>query len=166
MRKAYVKPVFLAEAFEGTQSVASCGNGSINTPIELEKGQFICYTNNNGSITGDSGHVIGGQNGKKGSALEYWDAAGANKEGSEKTDVYLFTDANVVCDFLWNGQGSTVKGWSTNGQKSGLVWDENERGDSAKNFFDFGEKLLQFFTGAGADNSNHNPGYNGEIFFS
>lgn len=166
MKKAYVKPVFLAEAFEGTASVASCAGGSVNTPIELQTGNYMCYDiKNNGKLEGDNGHIVGGHNGKA-PVMKYWDQAGANKEGNETTDVYLFTDSNVVCDFLWSGEGSTVKGWSTNGKESGLVWNENERNDAARVFFDFGKKLLEFFCGPVADNENHNPGYNGYLFFS
>ena len=164
MKKAYVKPVFLAEEFVGTTAVAGCGEGSVNKPVELEKGQYLCYkVKPNGSYQGDNGHQIGKNNAP---VLQYWDYAGANKEDDEKTDVYLFTDSSIVCDFLWNGQGSTVKGWSTNGQESGLVWDETQRTDSARNFFDFRKKLLEFFCGPNADNDNHNPGYNDKIFFS
>ena len=43
MKKAYVKPVFLAEEYVGATNVAVCVGGSINTPIELQLKQYMSY---------------------------------------------------------------------------------------------------------------------------
>ena len=60
MKKAYVKPVFLAEEFEGTASVASCGYDAdaANSALQVWHGKSLC-------TVGDSGHHVGKANGNK-----------------------------------------------------------------------------------------------------
>ena len=153
MKKAYVKPVFLAEEFVMTDCVASCPT-STKVPGPIEDKTNVCV--------GDNGHKV---NLDKGLVGKYWSYA-----DDDSTMVYLFTNATYECDFLWNSTGSNVEGWSTNGTEGGLVWDQAKREKlklTSSTNYSFGQKLIYFFTGdAKADNKEHVPGFMTGKFFS
>ena len=150
MKKAYVKPVYMADEFEMTACVASCGKGSINSPIEINDGERLCVGPGND-------HKI------KANSVFGW-----NDAKSDGTEVYLFTNSNIECDFLWYGEGSYVQAWSTDkDDKNSIVWTQEDRKSlTAETNYSFSEILMSFFCGNQADNDNHRPGYGGYEFFS
>ena len=150
MKKAYVKPVFLAEEFGMTACVASCVGASVNSPIEIEDDGRLCVgPGNDHRIDADS--VYGWEN-----------AAG------DGTSVYLFTNSNIECDYLWYGEGSSVQAWSTDKDDiNSIVWNQEARKNLTQSTnYSFGKILMNFFCGNNTGNQNHRPGYNGYAFFS
>ena len=59
MKKVYESPVFLAEAYSFSSSIANCGQ-SVNNPQFVEVGDKLCDNPHNG-------HKYGGQNRTSGS---------------------------------------------------------------------------------------------------
>ena len=125
MKKAYVKPVFLAEEFEGTASVAACGYGSSKT-FEVWDGVKVCNSN---------GHEIGQGSGKSSFEQRYISYATDNHYGNGKdafqpingttgsyslTNMdpnigsYVFTSGNFDCDFAWDSKGGYIGVWEDN----------------------------------------------------
>ena len=154
MKRAYVKPMFVAEEYEMTECVASCGKGSINQPAIITKGVRLCSGNG-------QDHTF-----KKDSDLQA--VYGWSEAQKDKTSAYLFTNSNIECDFLWYGGDSDVQAWSTNKDDiNSIVWKQEDREKlTADKNYSFGKKFMEFFFGIGADNENHKPGYNGYEFFS
>ncbi len=148
MKKAYVKPVYMAELFEVTECVATCPV-TTSRPHLIVDDDYLCFG-------GDKGHQIDATD-KNTYLSPYWDSY-ANADDSAN----LFTSSSFECDFLWNDWGTNVFGWSTDGTADGLVSSVDDRKNTATekwNLFDFGEGLLRFFTGgSNADNNQHGPG--------
>ena len=164
MKKAYVKPVFLAEEFVADASVAACTRSSIYEALELKRGDTTLCDQN-------CGHAIG-----KGSEYHiddlythddievsdgvipdvnkntYWQYAQA-----EDGKVTLFNQNNCECDFLWSyentGTVNEVKVWGSTAK--------DERPNNG--IFGTGWSLVKFFLG---NSTSHGLGYDGTPFLS
>ena len=110
MKKAYVKPVFLAEVFEGTASVATCTQDYDPTKnlMQVYNGLRACEHTNNG-------HEIG-----KGQAPvnNYWSYAtnGSSDNPTKAVEdlneaAFLFTSGQQECDFVWNSYDGGIGVW-------------------------------------------------------
>lgn len=170
MKKAYVKPVFLAEEFEGTVSVASCQyNVDAQTKIQVYDGLHICDV--------PCSHSIGGNNGQgtKGDVQDWWNYAtetktGNNMDGKGGPDnAYLFTSGQIECDFVWNSQGSQVGIWTQfQDQLNTAISEHNNRikKEGWNPVISWINSFKDFFGVMGGDN-NHRPGIEGKgEFFS
>ena len=146
MKKAYVKPVFLAEAFEVTTNVAACKTRS-NAPHEIWKGDPCSC--------GAPGHAVD----KTGGAPvdQYWDyASNGNKNNYNRGEMganngsYIFTDDLLTCDFVWNERGGMVGVWKDK-ETNNLVSDLTQRffgeeGTNKGSFVDYiGSSFMAFF---------------------
>ena len=171
MKKAYVKPVFLAEEFEGTMSVASCGYDATNMELQIWHGKQLCVKQHNG-------HYVGK---KPGEVADWWDyatntsSAKGNPPTSASLDGYndgafLFTDSQTVCDFIWNSVDSDVGIWtSEKGNSSKAIWDVETRNNSILNqnlFVTFIKGFADFFGIEADEDKNHKPGIKDQAFFS
>ena len=91
MKKVYESPVFLAEAYSFSSSIASCGQ-SVNNPQFVKVGDELCDTPHNG-------HKYGGQHGTSGSLAV-----------NDITSGYLFNDGDATaCTIDWDYQNDIVK---------------------------------------------------------
>lgn len=168
MKKAYVKPVFLAEEFEGTVSVAACGYSSRNA-LHVWEGKNLC-------LVGSCAHAVN----RNGNALvtQWWEYAteGMVDPDAEFTNptsenfdayndvAYLFTDSQTVCDFVWNGIGSEVGIWtSEKGDVSTSMADHTKRDGLFVTMID---TFSKFFDIEPSQSKQHVPGVNGEKLFS
>lgn len=122
MKKAYVKPVFMAEEYEMTASVAGCRTRS-NAPHEIWK--------NDPCSCSAPGHEIDKTGGAP--VSDYWDYASnghANSYEHDKMGVnngsFIFTDDMLQCDFVWNQPGGKVGVW-TDKETGALVSDFDQR---------------------------------------
>ena len=168
MKKAYVKPVFLAEEFVAAAShVAGCGDGSVNSVKEIIPGTtYLCEFHDNSCNStlvlenSEANKLYGShdENFKGSTDLTYWDYAKADSAGSFNDKIYLFTQNDYECDFVWTGyRNDTVKVWGTL---------EKEKRSTTNVFYDTFKSLTGFFRGSEAVNGHHPLGYNGSSFFS
>lgn len=177
MKKAYVKPVFLAEEFECTAAVAGCAY-SAKTPAQVFEGMHMCGDNSN------DGHVIGGNSGDKGFVNKgkhngvqspgFWDYAtggtgtyidDAPHEADPNKDLaYLFTDSSTVCDFIWNSRDSQVGVWTSKEND----WNTAIANPSLRNnaFVTLVSSFANFFFGNSANWEGHTPIYGDQKIFS
>lgn len=172
MKRAYVKPVFLAEAFEGTASVASCQyhSGVAGNEVLIYNGLRLCSSGNNCS------HKVGGNNGGKldGDIQNYWDYATNNGVTTPPTNnnyanngvdgAYLFTDGHTVCDFVWNGGNSQVGIWTDSERNA--ISDAGSRNPMTSIISWISESFSAFFGIQGSGSDQHKPGVNHQQFFS
>ena len=111
MKKAYVKPVFLAEVFEGTASVATCTQDYDPTKnlMQVYNGLRVCEHQN-------EGHEIGkGQ----GDVKKFWSYATNEfyKSGPDapvsdlNSAAFLLTSGQKECDFVWNSYDGGIGVW-------------------------------------------------------
>lgn len=170
MKKAYVKPVFFAEEFAGTSSVAACEYNAKQNALQIWEGRNLC-------LNGKCAHEIGK---KTNEVSNWWDyatnteGADANKPSSDSLSgyndgAYLFTDGQTVCDFVWNTGGSQVGIWtSAKDDSSTAIWDDEKRtGTLGVNLFVTLITAYSNFFGIEPDKSDqHLPGVNNEVFFS
>lgn len=168
MKKAYVKPVFLAEEFVAETSYANqvC-NVNQRGPLEIVNGDYWCKDHSKANGTGGChakvdisvGSNPNGQGAKSlglaskynpDKSITYWDYARYNSQQNDYSDgAYLFTDANTVCDFLWDG----------NTDSNVYAYDSVEK-QSKENWSTFALTLLnRFFFG---DSGQFNIGYEGQ----
>ena len=92
MKKVYESPVFLAEAYSFSSSIANC-NHSSKEPVTVRVGEALC-------LQGDGGHKYGGQSGDKGTLVK-----------NEIREVTLFNDgAGTGCPYDWNKNDNQVTG--------------------------------------------------------
>lgn len=168
MKKAYVKPVFLAEEFENTMSVAACEYHASSKPAQIWRGTPLCSV-------GDSGHGVGGDpgTGKKVEVNNWWDYATNTKEatdanpntGTYNDGAYLFTSGSTTCDFVWNSTTDTVKIWtSEENNKATAIWDSTKRENGFLTVID--DLFALFFFGNKAGFGNHTPVYDELKMFS
>ena len=167
MKKAYVKPVFLAEEFVAEAGVATCPykpNSAVNEKLSLE----FLWTDNEKKPpvlcnVGDAGHTVYGG--------ELFTGNGNNHEKTELLGDYayqgdgtatLFDTSNTACDFVWlqpSGQGNIIQVWGDDKADPNLVADHSLR-DITKLFNWNGiQNFLRFFAGANAENDNHSINY-------
>lgn len=146
MRKAYTKPVFLAEEYEMTTSVAACKTSS-NAPHEIWK-MDPCSCD-------APGHDVDKTGGAP--VHDYWDYATNNNSSNydrgnmgDNNGSYLFTDSQLICDFVWNEKGGDIGVWKdkeTNSLVSNL--DDRFFGEAGTNKGSFveylGMKFMNFF---------------------
>ena len=176
MKKAYVKPVFLAEEFEGTACVAACDYhaGGDNSQVLIYNTLRLCPPSNN------CDHAVGGNsnNGKyDGDIQNYWKYATNNDtlmEGptnenyvNDTTDgAYLFTDGETVCDFVWNGGKSQVGIWTQYENNLGSAISNAGLRELGQSFITWVSDFAKFFGVNGIGSKEHKPGVNGQQFFS
>ena len=177
MKKAYVKPVFLAEEFVAETSYANsaCGISSgkaFTLYIDDNNPQHLCthspckghdMTSSSVVYTGENSFIVDSE--KNTDTMTYWNYA--TKSDNEAT---LFSFGAVDCDFMWK----------TNGQDQVSAWkyvDNDTRASlikSTNNIFDLIITGLgsfsQFFHGnhgnGSSGNGQHEPGEAEGAFFS
>lgn len=156
MKKAYVKPVFLAEEFVAASSYAANGCPTTKiTPKAIAQGTKICNDGHTVSQTNKAminGYYDETQN------ITYWDYASWNEEKRTgagdsthaATDSYLFSTESSVCDFVWNNTANEVGVWreQTNQETGKLEWAVS---------WITGALFAPFFIGTGSDLKNHSP---------
>lgn len=164
MKKAYVKPVFLAEEFVAAASVATClykPNTAVNPALDLQpwmtkndKGKYPSICTN-----GDQGHNIMSGELSNDDLLNY--ARGDGNVGDGK--VTLFDTSGTTCDFVWLQPSSGVdqiQVWGDGSSDPNLVADHNGR--LLKNLFDWGGQIknfMQFFANCNATDDKHGLDY-------
>ena len=102
MRRSYSRPVFYAEAYTVSDSIAACDyKVEETTVLEIEKGDNMCSNSHNG-------HKYGGQKGNSGNIVGF---GGGN-------NITLFNDGAGTsgCQYDWGGrQNNVVYGYDQNG---------------------------------------------------
>ena len=176
MKKAYVKPVFLAEEFVAETSYAATPCGiSVGTQLKLIDGKSMCIVENhkncnhvisvaNAPVSGkyQDGFVrdndaLNGYSQNADNSFSYWDYA--TKDG---TDAFLFNSSIADCDFLWSG----------NNRDNVQVWNSVDKGaaDTSKGFVIGFLNTFQSLTGLFCKNEGngkgHVVGYDGKSFHS
>lgn len=171
MKKAYVKPVFLAEEFEGTVSVAACDYSSPTNHLAIYNGQSLC-------VIGDSGHHVGGSgNGGKteGFVQDYWSYAtnGDRSDSPTKQDyndgyytdlnkgAFLFTGGQTVCDFVWNGGDSQVGIWTKDKDIISSAIGDADKRSLRDSFITMISSFSDFFSVKGVGSQGHKAGCKG-----
>lgn len=93
MKRSYERPVFYAEAYIFSSSIAKCDiDVDTTAPLTFKVGET------NACANGD-GHVYGGQNSKK----------GAIRENGGADVITLFNDgAATACQYDWDGRTNIV----------------------------------------------------------
>ena len=156
MKKAYVKPVFLAEEFVAAASYAANGCDTTRiSPKYIEQGMQICRD--------DPGHTVGGNKtaeiqGYYDNNTTYWQYAswsedvrgGAGDSQHAAENAYLFSSEFSVCDFVWNNTANEVGVWreQTNEETGKLEWAVSWIKDAL---------FATFFLGTGSTIKNHTP---------
>lgn len=149
MKKAYVKPVFLAEEYELTQSVAVC-DLSGSAPLNINLNTVLCQGGDNGHEFNTSSEAYKGIYGKDANKADvtYWQYAGDHGT----TDHALFADDELNCDYVWDNYEDNVGVWRP-GEKEGVT-------NLGGYFVDWlGIKFSQFFHKNGGNGSSNNPGH-------
>ena len=117
MKKAYVKPVFFAEEFVASEHVAGICKLSVTSQLPIYEGvQIDKHSVSYSETPNDNVNVSGWMNSHYNSEMTYWEYAGvgSKQEAQEgKSDAYLFTATNGVCDFLWNHQTDEMGVWGS-----------------------------------------------------
>lgn len=159
MKKAYVKPVFLAEKFVAEQNYAAKGCGTWAwDKAQIQPGMELCYKEKKGEYESD-GHKVGNGNAVINTYSDdynmyYWDYAGRtmNNDGSYNySDCYLFNREVQECDFVWNNTNEEVYGWNSS------VVSERTVANVLLGAFS------NFFFGNSATISQHQPQYGGRL---
>ena len=170
MKKAYVKPVFLAEEFVAAMDhVAACTTNYwtpqiIQWPTNGQPGTDLCEGNDGHSVGFNENQALILSNhdkekfyydySQKITYKEYaeWNAdqrPGANADDYTATNAYLFNSGHSACDFVWDNTNSDVG-----------VWKKGTDGNWIVSLIDnFGT----FFLGASANGSGHRPAINGTV---
>lgn len=176
MKKAYVKPVFLAEEFVAETSYAATPCGiSVRTQLELIDKKSMCIAKNhkncnhvidvtNAPVGGEyeDGYVrddnaLIGYSQNTDNSFSYWDYA--TKDG---TAAFLFNSSIANCDFLWSG----------NNRDTVQVWNSVDKGaaDTSKGFvigfLDTFKSLTGLFCSNEGNGQGHVVGYDGKSFHS
>jgi len=169
MKKAYVKPVLVAEPYEMTETVAWCPESQYKT-INVYSGAALCVKGNC-HLVDTSGGWINQNNGYSYTAIvdgkettqtmSYWQYAGGNADGTiaNNKDVFLFSTGNYACDFLWSDPTESIYVWKSPDEKDRI---ENNWVSTDKSF-------SQFFYGNESVSSGdkiHAPGTTLGRFFS
>lgn len=167
MKKAYVKPVFLAEEFVAASSYAiSCGPASINKALTINPGNNVCGEKIDGHTAGKGKAEINNNyigvwpnTVADGENYSYWQYANQNDGKSN-----LFSSNNYECDFLWD--------YYSTGKNEIYVWENAtaERNSSLGTLaVKVGEAIVDFanfFTHSSQSEGQHKPGYMGQSFQS
>lgn len=169
MKKAYVKPVFLAEEFVAETSYANttCGTGT-QVALEIKDGDCFCSKDKNCASTfyenGDQGtvHTLYKDvdddailpNNVNPDNFTIWNYATYNND-----KAYLFGSSLQECDFVWSG----------NKEDQVYVWgstDKSIRTNPANLLTKALGIVSQFFAGNGSSHGKHPVGYNQTVFQS
>lgn len=153
MKKAYVKPVFMADEYELTASIANCGPVSTTRGWALVLGNQVCsekHGNEQQAHIFENTDLIVENSYSQG--LSYWDYAtysgkDANGNNTYNDQVYLFVDGNNVCDFIWKDVTNL------SGQSEVYVWDSIDKTGGTRT--EAAGSFVKLFTGSG---SGHNIG--------
>ena len=166
MKKAYVKPVFLAEAYEMTSSVAGCPTSS-SIPRELIYGQTsLCDHCTGGAVQidkKDNWDAFKDYATEDKSITTVYDQNG-NAQSINNGNVYLFTSNTVECDYIWNSNDNNEKL---------QIWKSNNISERLAAGFEtlllngLSFSLSKFFCGdEWAGSKGHHFGYNNSRTFS
>ena len=165
MKKAYVKPVFLAEEFVAAASYAtSCGAATINSALTIKPGDNVCGEKIDGHTAGKgkaeiNNDYIGVWPDTAGGKYSYWDYA---KQNDGKSN--LFSSSNYECDFLWDyystGKDEIYVWGSAVAERNSLL------GTIAVTVGDAIVNFANFFTNSNQTEAQHKPGYMGQSFQS
>lgn len=173
MKKAYVKPVFLAEEFVAAASVATCPykpNSAVNQALDLTEymsnNTKICTNTSNGD-----GHTIMGSGVLRDESIKAYAKGSVTGDSATISNsngdgfFSLFDTANIVCDFVWLKPSSgedKVQVWGNDNQ---LVADHSQRStlmDWIVKGKNWSKGFMWFFAGCNATEKNH--GLNYEVF--
>lgn len=163
MKRAYVKPVFLAEEYVAASNyVAACGTMSwvpqlLQFPSGKEEGTHLCENTtcaHNVGFNKNQAIIMKGEYDTNISYKEYaeWDTSNrpnAAEDGYSATNAYLFNSGHGACDFVWDHTGSDVGVWKKDEQSNWIV----------SLIGNFGS----FFYGAPANGQGHRPAINGTV---
>lgn len=137
MRRNYSKPLFFAEEYTFSSSIAKCGINIDTTPpiVAVKRETILCVQKkNDGSYQSDNGHPYGGNKGDRGLV--------ANMDPDPS--ITIFNDGDSTnspnCEYDWDGRTNIVR--------------------------QTGANFAQSFLGTNSDEKNHTPGYNGMAFLS
>lgn len=165
MKKAYVKPVFLADSFVMTANVAACKTG-VDRALKLYTGLDVCAGCNGDTIKTNKGYVGQTYADFEDGSKTYWQYAGGT-DNPTTSDAYLFNTSSLdyaKCDFLWtptSSQDMSSTIW---------VWNDESRTQDAEtgkwNIRDTFRTFAQFFCGNNGTDKQHYPTYNDNDFFS
>jgi len=144
MKKAYVKPVFVADEYELTAAVMGCDVKSYQEK-EIWNTYDLC--------SGDSGHQVGGSGNSGNAPVNAWweyatETPGATghapSENHQYNDnAYIFSTGNTVCDFVWNSVDTKVGVWVD--ANDNAISDHTQREGAGVKLLDY---FAQFFLGA------------------
>ena len=161
MKKAYVKPVFLAEEFVAASSYATSCGVSQNKPFDLYLGMDFCKNEGNTS-DGDKGHYVGGSpdatlDNAKGTIMSAWhyDGKYSNWTYALKEDNKATIFLDVKCDFCWDP--------STGNSGPVYVWNDVTTENRTEKYTggDIAWGFSKFFAGANPDDKKHSVAFEG-----
>lgn len=144
MKRNYVRPIFIAEAYSFNESFAKDCTYKVdpNEPLNIYFGSYACYDEKEGAT--DSGHKAG--DGKI-PASAYSNDGINPATGLPGKYLTIFNDGDSNdCTYDWFGPGKSVIGPAPAREDYGIF-----------------QKAI---SGAGADNPNHRPAYNGAEMYS
>lgn len=178
MKKAYVKPVFLAEAFEMTTNVAGCDFSANQNKAQIWEGIHMCADKTDG-------HQIGGQQGNSGYVnpgkkdwTGLWGYATNGQFTNDGTSdvnnpdaAFLFAGRNAECDFIWNSKSGPIGIWTNTevnsiDQVNDSVWISNPLERTASSFISWIGSFAEVFFGNNAGFGQHTPVYDNQKIFS
>lgn len=148
MKKAYVKPVFMAEEFvASTYHVSACSDRiDPNNKLGIYHGLNL---GGNQNVDYEKGGLDDNYN----ATLTYWQYAGVHSadEATEgNTNAYLFTTRNHECDFLWDHWTDTLYVWNTPDTPNKRTEGDMYKADGTLNITRVGtgfKDVSSFFTG-------------------
>lgn len=103
MKRKYEKPVFYAEGYVFSSSIAACDiDIDITAPLTIERGVTkLCPVDDNGHFFGGKKINKHGKRGYKGSISE--------EIGDKRDFVTLFNDGDATgCEYDWDGRANIV----------------------------------------------------------
>lgn len=166
MKRAYVKPVFLAEEYVAASNyVAACGTLSwlpqlIKFPTDHKTGDgtHLCENTTCAHSVGSNRNqaiIIKDKYDTNTSYEDYagWDTSKRPNAGEDEysaTNAYLFNSGHGACDFVWDNTGSDVG-----------VWKKDEKNNNW--FVDMIGNFGSFFYGSPANGNGHRPAINGTV---
>lgn len=171
MKKAYVKPVFLAEEFVLSDNVVAACGISVNTsmPLYFDENTHMCFNTKSGGS--DSGHQAskGDLDLSYDGTMSYWEYAREDKSTSVYQDgngqdvtfnnanAYLFSSSYTTCDFVWPNDQKN--------DKYVYVWNSCDV-SLRTTLKSVGQLFADFFFNNNAGEGNHTPGYEGRALMS
>ncbi len=165
MKKAYVKPVLVAEPYEMTETVAWCPESQYKT-INVYDGAYLCILQNCHDVdvddkkAGINGNYTYTDAENKTQTMTYWQYAGGTSDGAASTnkDVFLFSTGNYACDFLWSDPKEQIYVWNSPSMDARTENNWKSTGFLFSEFFYSNDSI--------SSGNNHAPGSTLGRFFS